>query len=98
MIGREPDRTNTVIMIRCTNRDTRKDIEFRIRSSGLLDRYPGFGLSAAALPLETSPMSRLLGGREYYKSIPEEPPDDLKNRSTKIIRDPTETTNRDEKD
>ncbi|KAI6086653.1 hypothetical protein F4821DRAFT_237693 [Hypoxylon rubiginosum] len=62
MIGRDPDKANPVVMICCTNTETRNDAEVRIRSSGLLDKYPGFGLGAAALPLESSAPCRLLGG------------------------------------
>ncbi|KAI1772654.1 hypothetical protein F4818DRAFT_425049 [Hypoxylon cercidicola] len=72
MIGREPDKANPVVMICCTNRDTRNDVEVRIRSSGLLDKYPGFGLGAAALPLENSAPSRLLGGMQEYRNASEE--------------------------
>ncbi|KAI1761789.1 hypothetical protein GGR53DRAFT_504094 [Hypoxylon sp. FL1150] len=68
MIGRDPDRANPVVMICCTNSDTRNDAEVRIRSSGLLNKYAGFGLGAAALPLENSAPSRLLGSEHDNQS------------------------------
>ncbi|KAK6949609.1 hypothetical protein Daesc_009692 [Daldinia eschscholtzii] len=60
MIGRSSDRANPIIMICCTNRHTRSDAEETIRASDLLSRHPGFGLGAAALPLENfTPLRRL---------------------------------------
>ncbi|OTB05094.1 hypothetical protein M426DRAFT_10937 [Hypoxylon sp. CI-4A] len=61
MIGRNPEKANPVIMICCLNRKTRTDAEDNIRASGLLKKHQGFGLGAAALPLENSAPLRRLG-------------------------------------
>ncbi|KAI0144542.1 hypothetical protein GGR57DRAFT_325642 [Xylariaceae sp. FL1272] len=62
MIGRRPEDANPIVMLCCTNENARKEAEFTIRHSGLLTRHQGFGLGAAALPLEhPTPIRRLAG-------------------------------------
>ncbi|KAI8623952.1 hypothetical protein F5Y19DRAFT_491731 [Xylariaceae sp. FL1651] len=63
MIGRKPEDANPIIMLCCTNAKARDDAEAVIRDSGLLNQHRGFGLGAAALPLEHQiPVRRLAGG------------------------------------
>ncbi|KAH9903981.1 hypothetical protein F4778DRAFT_780665 [Xylariomycetidae sp. FL2044] len=62
MIGRNEDNANPIIMICCLNRDVRSTAKELVRASDILDRYPGFGLGAAALPLECKvPLRRFAG-------------------------------------
>ncbi|KAI0539605.1 hypothetical protein GGR58DRAFT_524383 [Xylaria digitata] len=60
MIGRNSENANPIIMICSTNKTAREAAEATIRESGLLKEHQGFGLGAAALPLEhPTPVRRL---------------------------------------
>ncbi|KAI1261433.1 hypothetical protein F5Y18DRAFT_204540 [Xylariaceae sp. FL1019] len=60
MMGRGPEVANPYVMLCCTNDRARKDAEATVRESQLLSKHPGFGLGAAALPIEHhSPIRRM---------------------------------------
>ncbi|KAI0872385.1 hypothetical protein GGS24DRAFT_18775 [Hypoxylon argillaceum] len=60
MIGRKPESANPIVMVCCTDSKARDAAEAAIRESGLLNSHEGFGLGAAALPLEhPAPVRRL---------------------------------------
>lgn len=52
MIGRQYNRATPIILICCMNQKARENAEQIVRDSGLLEKYPGYGLGASALPLE----------------------------------------------
>lgn len=60
MIGRDEDSANPVVMVCCVNRETRKEAELLIRKSGILDRFPGFGLGSSAMLLESMGPEKLV--------------------------------------
>ncbi|KAJ8133554.1 hypothetical protein O1611_g66 [Lasiodiplodia mahajangana] len=70
MIGRTPENANPIVMVCCTNSEARDAAEAAIRECGLLSEHKGFGLGAAALPLEhPAPVRRLSPrGRQYSTS------------------------------
>ncbi|KAI3324602.1 hypothetical protein HD806DRAFT_534066 [Xylariaceae sp. AK1471] len=60
MIGRKPENANPIVMVCCTDNKAREAVEATIRENGLLIEHKGFGLGAAALPLEhPTPVRRL---------------------------------------
>ncbi|KAK6825972.1 hypothetical protein PG987_013466 [Apiospora arundinis] len=61
MIGKRAEISKPVIMICCTDSQIRNNVERSIRSSGVMDGHPEFGLGACALPLEQPTPARPLG-------------------------------------
>ncbi|KAI0976968.1 hypothetical protein F4678DRAFT_456248 [Xylaria arbuscula] len=67
MIGRVPENANPIVMICSISKNARESAEVTIRESGLLKEHEGFGLGAAALPLEhPAPVRRLSPGSQGH--------------------------------
>ncbi|KAM7190952.1 hypothetical protein V8F33_009185 [Rhypophila sp. PSN 637] len=61
MIGNRPETATPIIMICCTSQSVRSEAESSIRNSGMLKKYPEFGLGASSLPLEQRSPAVALG-------------------------------------
>lgn len=60
MIGTRQATARPIIMVCCTDSSGRDEAESLIRRSGILEKYPEFGIGASALPLEQPLPARLL--------------------------------------
>lgn len=54
MIGIRREVARPTIMVCCTDRSARNEVERLLRASAIFEKYPEFGLGASALPLEQS--------------------------------------------
>ncbi|KAK0655656.1 hypothetical protein B0T16DRAFT_384484 [Cercophora newfieldiana] len=67
MMGRKKESSRPIIFVCCSDATVRRDAEDCIRKSGLLRKYPGFGLGASPLPLEG--ISKVLSGDDLHPEL-----------------------------